>query len=153
MPSILAPHDDVVIPCEVRLWESRSVTVFVHPREWFKVSLRDGVPMRVRCHGVEFACEIWSFGEFYRSGTPKGVIPADFGLPGHGDYEAEAWIDWDEAISELVAAGLTRDPKIAERWRSLPLEEARRRLNEVLRARKPSVRAERSLKLLADLDV
>lgn len=72
--------------------------------------------------------------------------------PGHGDYEAEASIDWDEAIPDLVAAGLTRDPKLAERWRSLPLVEARRRLNEVLRARKPSVRAERSLKLLADLE-
>jgi hypothetical protein len=149
--SILAPTDDVVIPCEVRLWEERSVTVFVHPREWARVSLWGGVPMWVTCHGVDFACEVFSGGEFYRSGNPKDLHPRDFDLPGHGDYAAQARIDWDEAIPDLVLAGIRSDPKLAERWKLLPLDEMRSRLNYVLRANKASSRTERSLNLLAEL--
>lgn len=107
--------------------------------------------MRVRCSGLEFGCLVANAGEFYRLAMPKDISPTAFNVPGHGDYAAEAWIDWDEAIPEPIATGLRRDPSLAEKWRARPLTEIRRCLNRVLRAQKLSQRVERSLRLLAEL--
>ena len=151
MDSRFAPVDDVAIECEVRLWQGESIHVFVHPREWAKISLYGGVPLSVTCHGVDFHCFVMSCGEFYRSGTPSDVVPSDFDLPGHGDYPATARIDWEKAIPAMVVSGFEKDQALVKGWKSLPLSEMRTRLSRVLRAQKSSTHIERSLELLRDL--
>jgi len=146
-----APADDPVIPCEVRLWEARSVIVFVHPREWKKVSINMGVPMVISSCGITFTCLVASCGEHFRIGHVESVSPKDFGVPMHGDYSGTARIDWPSAIPDLLRSGLDNSSPLLTAWKSLSSQEMRTHLSFILRARRPGVIAERQLALLRSL--
>jgi len=146
-----APSDDTIIPCEVRLWQARSVTVFVHPREWKKVSIIMGVPMVVSSCGITFTCMVADCGEHYRMGMVDSVSPQDFGVPTHGDYPATARIDWPSAIPDLLRSGLEGSPQLLSTWRSLSSAEMRSHLAYILRARRAGVIVERQLAVLRSL--
>ena len=146
-----APEDDPVIPCEVRLWYGKDIVVFVHPSEWKKVSITGGTPMVVSFHDVTFPCRISGGAEFYSFGTPKTVVPSDFGVPTHGDYPATARIDWPLAIPDILRTGLEQTSELAAGWQSLPCQEIRKQLSTIFRARRPDEIANRQLALLRQL--
>ena len=143
-----APADDPVIQCEVRLWEGKSVTVFVHPREWKRVAINLGVPMVISSCGITFTCMVANAGEHFRLGMVESVTPQDFGVATHGDYAATARIDWAAAIPELLRMGLDGSPHLLAAWRSLSCQEMRAHISYVFRARRPGVVAERQLAIL-----
>ena len=145
------PSDDPLIDCQVRLWKGESVCVFVHPREWKKVSITDGVPMSITCCGVTFHCRVSHIGEHYKIGMPKHVDPRVFGVPTHGDYPATARIDWADALPAILKSSLESSEGLDFAWRSLPCEEMRSRLSHVFRARTPGTVLEREFQLLRKL--
>lgn len=146
-----SPADDPEIPCEVRLWEGRSVTVFVHPRYWKSISIWKGVPLVVSSCGQTFSCVIANVGEPYRMSLSIDLSPSVFGVPTPGDFPGSARIDWPLAIPDLLRTGLEGSPELMDAWKSLSCGEMRSRLSHILLARRPGVIAERELLLLRQL--
>jgi len=146
-----APSDDPLIPCEMRLWHGESVTVFVHPREWKKVSMIRLVPMVISSCGVTFTSQVMECSEHFRIAMVDSVTPRDFDVPTHGDYAAEARIDWPLAIPDLLRSGLDASPELLAAWKSLSCDEMRTHIKFILRAHRPGVIAERQLAVLHSL--
>lgn len=143
-----APSDDPEVYCEVRLWEGKTVVVFVHPRVWSSVSMYSGTPMLISCCGTEFRCVVECCQEHLRSGQPKDVTPADFDVYSlHADYDGTARIDWPTAIPDLVRSGLESSPSCLAQWQSLSCRQMREQISHILRARRPGVVLERQMQL------
>jgi hypothetical protein len=151
MAVLFAPIDDEPIECRVSLWQGKSVHVFVHPRYRSRIGLFDGIPLIVNLAGRSFDVNVGWGGDFYASGAPAEIKPSYFDLDDHGEYEAEAWVDWDTALPDQVYEALRRDPGLADVWRSQTCATIRDWLNTIARARKPSSRMERELQLVGKL--
>ena len=151
MRSRFAPIDDEPIECQVRLWQGRSVIVFVHPKYRCRCGLFDGTPLRVRLAGREFQVVIMWGGEFYASSRPNDIKPSLFDLDDHGDYDALASVDWELAIPDQIYEALVSESELAAVWEGQTCATIREWLNSIARARKPSSRMERELRLIGKL--
>ena len=137
----------------MRLWQNESIVVFVHPREWKKISIIRWVPVVVTSRGVTFTCQLGNGGEFYSCSASIDLNPKVFGVPTHGDYPATARIDWPSATPDLLRTGLDSDPKLLASWKSLSSSEVRSRLAFILRARRTDVIEKRQLAMLRSISV
>lgn len=146
--SNLEPADDPTIPCEVRLWRAAQVYVFIHPRDWKKVSVVGGTWMWITCEEARFTCRVASVGEHFRLGEPKDISPHAFGVPTHGDYPATASINWAATIPDLVKAALDDSAELCDAWAALSCEEMRSSLSHIFRARNLGAIADRQLALI-----
>lgn len=149
------PISDVKIPCMVRIWQdwldgSKSGSVFVHPREWALIALRNGTPAQVHLNGYIFESRIDCCGEHYRMGRVSDEDREALNLP-PADYPAEAAIVWEKAIPEIVLAALREDAQLLAYWRKLPVAIMLDRINRVRRVTKPSSGVNRQIQLINEL--
>jgi hypothetical protein len=90
-------------------------------------------------------------GEFYASSRPNDIKPSLFDLDDHGDYDTMASVDWELAIPDQIYEALVSESELAEVWEGQTCATIREWLNSIARARKPSSRMERELRLIGKL--
>ncbi|MBI5705614.1 MAG: hypothetical protein HZC36_01340 [Armatimonadetes bacterium] len=148
---MLAPKDDPEIPCILGMWFDNRASVYIHPEQWKLVSIRGGVPLRVRCEGQSMTCVAYHMGEHYKVATIDNETSQALGLS-PGDYDATARIDWEQAIPEVLRDSLQESERARKRWCSMPVAEIRRMLSSIRAARKPSTSLERQLAAIREIN-